>query len=239
MTSCRTSILIVDDHPLIREALRGMLLTDFVEASVHCAGSVEEAIQLISALDVVDLVLLDLSLPGHHELSALWTLRERFPHVAVAVFSAHCEQATIRSALTSGARGFLPKHCSPLVIKHALHLMLDGGIYVPVDALPTSHESASPADQEQCMRNVMALPRRQRQIVELVARGLSNKAICRQLSISPNTVKTHLAMAFEALNVHSRYEIVALMHPLSRRDDGSLGGANRPERPTRTAQAAT
>ena len=239
MTSLSASILIVDDHPLIREALQGILQKTSVGTAVHCAGSVEEAIELIGAVDTIDLVLLDLSLPGHHELSALWTLRERYPNLAIAIFSAHCEQSTIRSALASGARGFLPKHCSPVVIQHALRLMLDGGVYVPGDALPAGNERDSPADPAPSLRNIMALPRRQREIVDLVARGLTNKAICRQLNLSPNTVKTHLAMAFEALDVHSRYEIVALMHAVGRRAEGSLGGVERPQRPTPAAQAAT
>src|SRR5690606_12614317 len=119
----------------------------------------------------------------------------------------------IQSALASGANGYLPKHSSAAVIQHALGLIMAGDTYVPVDALSASapQPAASPAP-EAAVPNPLSLPTRQREIVELVAQGLSNKEICRQLNISPNTVKTHLATIFETLGVRSRYEIFALVH---------------------------
>ncbi len=207
-----TSILIVDDHPLIRDALRETLLKGSVPVRVSMADSLESALEQLGEPQAIDLVLLDLGIPGHHGLSALWTLREHFPEQPVAIFSADCESATIQSALASGASGYLPKHSSASVIQHALGLILAGDIYVPLDALAASAQPAPAAAPAADAPNPLALPTRQREIVELVAQGLSNKEICRQLNISPNTVKTHLATIFETLGVRSRYEIFALVH---------------------------
>jgi len=206
------SILIVDDHPLIRDALRETLLKGSVPVRVCMADSMESALGQLGESQAIDLVLLDLGIPGHHGLSALWTLREQFPSQPVAIFSADCEPATIQSALASGANGYLPKHSSAAVIQHALALILAGDTYVPADALATSARAQAAPTAEAGTPNPLALPTRQREIVELVAQGLSNKEICRQLNISPNTVKTHLATIFETLGVRSRYEIFALVH---------------------------
>jgi DNA-binding NarL/FixJ family response regulator len=211
-----TSILIVDDHPLIRDALRETLLKGPVPLLVSMADSLESALEQLGESQAIDLVLLDLGIPGHHGLSALWTLREHFPEQPVAIFSADCDPATIQSALASGASGYLPKHSSASVIQHALGLILAGDIYVPLDALAAPAQSVDAAAPVQAPEtgapNPLALPTRQREIVELVAQGLSNKEICRELNISPNTVKTHLATIFETLGVRSRYEIFALVH---------------------------
>lgn len=208
-----TSILIVDDHPLIRDALRDTLLKGPVPVRLSMADSMESALEQLGAPVPIDLVLLDLGIPGHHGLSALWTLREQFPQQPVAIFSANCDPATIQSALASGANGYLPKHSSATVIQHALGLIMAGDTYVPFDALSTTAQpsAASPAP-EAVAPDPLSLPTRQREIVELVAQGLSNKEICRRLNISPNTVKTHLATIFETLGVRSRYEIFALVH---------------------------
>src|SRR5690606_34416510 len=129
-----TSILIVDDHPLIRDALRETLLKGAIPLRVSMADSLESARGQLDEPQAIDLVLLDLGIPGHHGLSALWTLREQFPDQPVAIFSADCDPATIQSALASGASGYLPKHSSAAVIQHALALILAGDTYVPVDA---------------------------------------------------------------------------------------------------------
>ena len=218
------SILIIDDHPLIREALEAALQKNWPAMKIQCAASLEDALVQIATLPTIDLAFLDLTMPGHHGLSALWTLRERCPALPIVIFSAHCAPETIRSALASGARGFIPKHCSSDLIHHALRLILDGGVYVPIDALSTVEPHAGVSESAPQFPDPMGLPRRQREIVELVARGLSNKEICRQLNISPNTVKTHLSMIFDTLAVHSRYEIFALMHNAAAGREGRASG---------------
>lgn len=233
-----TSILIVDDHPLIRDALRDTLLKGPIPVRVSMADSMESALELLGAGRDFDLVLLDLGIPGHHGLSALWTLREQFPAQPVAIFSANCDAATIQAALAGGASGYLPKHSSASVIQHALAIMLAGDTYVPLDALAPSGAASAPTPEAPSGQaqaplpaapDPRALPTRQREIVELVARGLSNKEICRELNISPNTVKTHLATIFETLGVRSRYEIFALVH--------KAGGAPAPAHSTPAPRA--
>ena len=230
MKMLAASILIVDDHPLIRDALTGALQRESPFLAIQATASLEGALERLATSDEPDLVLLDLTLPGHQGLSALWTLREHHPAVAVAIFSAQCDSGTINSALASGARGFLPKHSSPEVIKHALDLMLAGSVYIPADALSTDAAGSHLSAAKNGRQNPMALPTRQREIVELVAKGLSNKEICRELNISPNTVKTHLATIFQVLEVRSRYEIFALFRDISERSNSGFA-IKRPKQP--------
>jgi len=258
------AIQVIDDHPLMRDALQSLCVrAGGVDGPVTCnlAATLEEALTQLRAEPAIRLSLLDLNLPGYRGLAAFWTLRERFPQHAVAVISAQCESPLIRDALEGGARGFVPKHTPPVEFERALHLMLAGGRYVPIDVLAavgaetacdtrqrgatgsmesstagpaagltagssasTAGSSASTADRAP---DPLILPRRQREILELLASGLSNKEICRRLSISENTVKTHLATLFDTLGVRSRREIFARYHHAFGGAEISPGAATR------------
>ncbi len=244
-------ILVVDDHPLICDALVRVLKQIFITADVTPIGSVSEAITRLDDSTDIDLLLLDLTLPGHHGLSALWTLREHHPTLPIVVFSAVSDPATIRLALASGARGFVPKQSGSDVLRQALVMIMDGGTFVPLDALteidgvlPPADQTDDPAEQPtKASFNPFGLPRRQREILELLGRGLSNKEICRRLDLSPNTVKTHLSIIFETLGVHSRYEIFALLQAPPRapfmRAGGTFLAADRPISPASAIGHAT
>jgi DNA-binding NarL/FixJ family response regulator len=213
-------ILIVDDHPMIVEAVTLAIGALRPDAAVDSTASIEEMVA--SELEPPDLVLLDLTLPGRSGLDALGAVLQRWPATLVVIFSATDDSASIRRALASGARGFIPKTSPHKVLIDALRLVLDGGTYVPPDILlgdsRRAGQEATPTSRETERRMALgvqahdhpALSERQRQIVELLAQGLTTKEICRKLGISPNTVKTHIASIFRALGVRNRTQVVAV-----------------------------
>ncbi len=217
---CELRILIIDDHPMIVEAVTLAISSLRPEAKVQAAPSVE-ALDRMETEGAPQLILLDLTLPGRSGLAALATVRQRFPATAVVIFSATDDSHSIRNALDAGARGFIPKTSPHRVLIDALQLVLDGGTYIPPDILqgrpavlpatepyrPIVH--SAPASGTRSVDHPQ-LSERQRQIVELLAQGMTTKEICRELNISPNTVKTHVASIFRALGVRNRAQVVAV-----------------------------
>jgi DNA-binding NarL/FixJ family response regulator len=208
-------VLIVDDHALIRDALRRVLAGLVPDATVLEAGDVNVALATIEREPDLDLVLLDLSLPGAHGLSLLPTLRAKHPATAVVVISANAEPVSVKRALDQGALGFIPKSSSNEVLKHALQLVLAGGVYIPpqifggdstATAVPVSRGLRSPAD--------IGLTSRQAQILALLMRGEPNKVICRELGLAESTVKNQITAILKTLEFTSRIQAVLAVERL-------------------------
>ena len=201
-------VLVVDDHALIRDALARVLTGLVPDVAVREAATPAAAFDVIDREPDLDLVLLDLALPGMHGLTALQTLRRRHPSVSVVVVSASAERDTVQRALDDGALGFIPKSSSNEVMKNALALGLAGGVYLPPELIgrgAAAVESAaagrrSPAD--------IGLTERQAQILALMMKGESNKMICRELRLAESTVKNQVTAILKALNVTSRTQAV-------------------------------
>jgi DNA-binding NarL/FixJ family response regulator len=204
-------ILTCDDHDLFREGLRGVVSQLEGAPELLEAGDAEEALRVVEAHEDVGLVLLDLGLPGASGLSLLRTLRKRFPFVAVMVVSASEEPADIRAALDAGATGFVPKTSKRTVLLRAIELVLAGGVYVPPAML-----RAGEGREDACARRerVELLTPRQRDVLRLMQRGLTNKEIGDVLGISAATVKVHVAAILETLDVSNRTEAAMAMAEL-------------------------
>ena len=192
-------IAIADDHPLMRAALASALAdlaTDvqFLEAANHAA-----TLAVIDALPGPDLLLMDLHMPGTDGIEGVRDVRNRAPQVPLAVVSADDDPAAVRSLLALGVSGFIPKTDSPAVIASAVRLILAGGVYVPPRLV--THAGVVPAANGD---SVSGLTSRQIDVVRLLARGLSNKAIARELGVSEGTVKVHLLAVFRVLDVRNR-----------------------------------
>ena len=192
-------IAIADDHPLMRAALASALAhlaTDvqFLEAANHAA-----TLALIDASPGPDLLLMDLHMPGTEGIEGVREVRERAPHVPLAVVSADDDPAAVRTMLALGVSGFIPKTDSPAVVASAVRLILAGGIYVPPRLV--AHAGIVAAANG---TSVSGLTSRQIDVVRLLARGLSNKAIARELDVSEGTVKVHLLAVFRMLDVRNR-----------------------------------
>ena len=200
--------LVVDDHPLIQEAVGDVLRRLEPEVAIDVAGDCERGLTLAGQGTEPDLVLLDLNLPGLSGIPALKIWRTRYPGVPVVVISAATDQQTVLAAIGAGAAGYIPKSSSNEVMLSALRLVLEGGRYVPPEALSRSAGddamSARSRHAKALSIETLGLSARQAEVLKLIAQGASNKIICRELGLAERTVKAHVTAVFRALKVSSR-----------------------------------
>jgi DNA-binding NarL/FixJ family response regulator len=212
-------ILVVDDHALIREAMRGALKELDGEAVILEASDSRETMGLIEAHTDLELILLDLTLPDRDGFAVLTELRGRYPAISVVVMSALQDRDTVIKALDLGALGFIPKSAQRKVMISALQLVLSGGVYIPPQALsyaapapssqsPPSAAPNGPADRPVLSPGDLGLTGRQLDVLALMMQGKSNKAICRVLDLAEPTVKNHVTAILKALKVTNRTEAV-------------------------------
>jgi DNA-binding NarL/FixJ family response regulator len=208
-------ILAVDDHVLIREALRGVVKELKRDATILEASNCRQAMQLITEHPDINLILLDLNLPDRDGFTMLAELREQHPAISIVVLSAQQDKESVVNALELGALGFIPKSAQREVMLTALQLVLAGGIYIPPEIL--SREEAMPsrvaprrsgAGTPPVSPADLGLTERQLEVLTLMMRGISNKAICRVLDLAESTVKNHTSAIFRALKVTNRTEAV-------------------------------
>jgi DNA-binding NarL/FixJ family response regulator len=202
-------ILVVDDHVLIREALRGVLKELKDDATIVEAPDSRQAMQRIGESPDLELVLLDLNLPDRSGFDVLAELRERHPSISVIVLSASDERDNVARALDLGALGFIPKSASREVMLSAFKLIFAGGTYVPPEILARPRPAATPPSAASGVTAAsFGLTERQMDVLALMMQGKSNKAICRVLDLAEPTVKNHVTSILKALKVSNRTEAV-------------------------------
>lgn len=217
-----TSLLIADDHPLFRAALRQAASQNLPDCRIGEASDLADLLAALHAEPDTDLVLLDLHMPGSHGLTGLATLRGQHPGVAVLVVSAHDEPRIIRRVLDHGAAGFIPKSASPSEIGAAIHHVLDCGTWLPPDlaravaALPADHDDTDLASR------LARLTEQQSRVLSLLADGLLNKQIADRLSIQERTVKAHVTAIFEKLQVRNRTQACGVLKSLELGEPGRI-----------------
>ena len=201
-------LLVIDDHPLLREAVQGVVTRLEPGAMVLAAGDSERGFAIADAEPDLDLVLLDLTLPGLAGIPALKAWRRRYPEVPVVVLSSADDRPTVLAAIAAGAAGFIPKSSPNEVLLNALRLVLAGGKYLPPEALAPVAGSGARAPRVATGRalslETLGLTDRQAQVLKLLAAGKSNKLICRELDLAERTVKAHISAVFRALGVTTR-----------------------------------
>jgi DNA-binding NarL/FixJ family response regulator len=211
----RTRIIIVDDHPLFRGALK-QALTGAVEApEIVESGSLDELTEELARDSAVDLVLLDLAMPGVQGLSGLLFLRTQFPEVPVVVVSASEDPGTIRGAIGFGALAFVPKSQPADQIRLAIRKVLQGEVWVPpdVDLSGTSDKEAA-----ELIARLSTLTPQQVRVLMMVGEGLLNKQIAFRLNVSEATVKAHVSAILQKLGVDSRTQAVIAMSKIGSGD---------------------
>jgi DNA-binding NarL/FixJ family response regulator len=218
--------LVVDDHELIREAMRAALAELDAEAAILEASDSREAMGLIEENADLDLILLDLNLPDRDGFSLLAELRKTHPAISVVVMSAQQDHDSVMKALNQGALGFIPKSATRKVILGAMQLVISGGVYIPPQALLSQEASFAGAampqttgtreegDRRPVSPADLGLTERQMDVLTLIMQGKSNKAICRVLDLSEPTVKSHVSAILRALKVSNRTEIVVAVSAL-------------------------
>ena len=202
MPDSACTILIADDHALIRSGLRGFLAGLSEKNRVEAAASLDEVVAVLGT-QVVDLLLIDLDMPGMHGIASLNTLRENFPALRIAVLSGTDDRHTVMQALGAGVNGYIPKAVRPEELAFAIESILAGRIYLPPNITTQSHATGAPAAWP---TTAPGLTTRQDEVLALITRGLSNKEIARDLNMAEGTVKIHVAGIFRRLEVQNRTE---------------------------------
>lgn len=198
-------IIVADDHPLFREALRQVIDLALGAAAVTEAETFDAAIDAAVAEDP-DLVLLDLNMPGMNGFGGLMTLRDRVPTTPIVVVSADEDPAVIQRALTLGASGFIPKSMPKDGMMRGVRTVMDGEVFVPVDL--SRHVPATAQDDPDFAAGYAALTPQQRRVLEMLVAGKSNKVIAHDLDVTESTVKAHVSAILRKLKVTSRTQAV-------------------------------
>ncbi len=205
------NFIIADDHPLFRGALRQILQDSFRPQSVTEAENYQQLELVAEEAQDVDLLFLDLTMPGVSGLSGLINLKAQYPQLPVMIVSATDDVATIRRAMDLGASGFVSKSASLEEIGEAVRTVLDGGEWVSGDMELGAENDAEIAD---LITRIRALTPQQTRVLSMLGQGLLNKQLAYELKISEATVKAHVSAVLQKLGVDSRTQAVILLSKL-------------------------
>ena len=204
-------ILIADDHPLFREAIHNVISDGFPGSEVMETADLDSALALTQEHDDLDLILLDLNMPGMHGLNGLINLRNEAPTIPVVIVSAEQDKQIVLQAITYGAVGFITKSSPRVQMTEAIQQILNGNVYLPPDIIRTQ----KPGTHRRLNENpgfapelLQALTRKQLLVLERMTKGESNKQIAYNLDIAETTVKAHVSAILRKLNVHNRVQAI-------------------------------
>jgi DNA-binding NarL/FixJ family response regulator len=200
-----TRLVIADDHPLFRGALREAVSGLFEKADIAEAGSFEEVTKLLERGAEIDLILLDLSMPGVRGFSGLMYLRAQYPSVPIIVVSASDDPVVIRRCMDFGASGFIPKTLGIEAMRGAIASVFEGGVWTPPDV---DLGAGSDAQSAGLMARLASLTPQQVRVLMMLSEGLLNKQIAYELGVSEATVKAHVSAILQKLGVESRTQAV-------------------------------
>ncbi len=202
-------LLVVDDHPIVREGLAAFLEQLGPDTAVLQAADASQALALVADHADLDIVILDLALPGLDGLSAIAEFARARPELPVIVLSGSEDAQQARAALARGALGYVPKSASRHTLLSAIRLVLSGEIYVPPLVLGYSEAPKLPARPDRTNSDQPRLTDRQIDVLRRLSEGQPNKMIARDLDLSEKTVKAHVTAIFRALNVVNRTQAAA------------------------------
>lgn len=205
-----TAFLIVDDHPMVRAALEVTLKSAYPDGEVFQAGTLADADAALERQSNIDVVLLDLNIPGADGISGLKALRARYPRTPVLVVSGFDDYRYQQETRAAAAAGFVSKAASSEQMLEAISAVLSGDNYWPETALNTP-----PNDQDASLSaKIETLTPQQMRVLELLGQGMLNKQIAHELDIVESTVKAHVSAILRKLNVYSRTQAVLLAQKL-------------------------
>lgn len=200
-------ILLIDDHALFRDGL--LLVLEGLNADIETfeAGSYESAKIVMDEQNNLDLVLLDLGLPGISYIEALLAIRQQLPNTPIVVLSGTEDYRMVEQVLHHGARGYIPKSSPAKIMLQALQLVISGGVYIPPEILQKSSAEGINAFANDDSLDTK-LTQRQCDVLYQLAEGKSNKDIANALSLTESTVRAHVAAILKSFNVSNRTQAV-------------------------------
>ena len=198
-------LVIADDHPLFRGALREAVAGLFDGDAIAEAGSFDDISKLLDRNDDVDLVLLDLAMPGVRGFSGLMYMRAQYPGIPVIIVSGNDDPTVIRRCMDFGASGFIPKTLGVDTMRAAVARVLEGGVWTPPDVDLSGKPDAATAD---LIGRLASLTPQQVRVLMMLSEGLLNKQIAYGLGVSEATVKAHVSAILQKLGVESRTQAV-------------------------------
>jgi DNA-binding NarL/FixJ family response regulator len=198
-------LVIADDHPLFRGALREAVSGLLEKVDISEAGTFDEAADLLERGGDIDLITLDLTMPGARGFSGLMYMRAQYPSVPVIVVSANDDPAAIRRCMEFGASGFIPKTLGVEAMRAAISRILNGGVWTPPDV---DLHADTDAETVELMTRMATLTPQQVRVLMMLSEGLLNKQIAYQLGVSEATVKAHVSAILQKLGVESRTQAV-------------------------------
>lgn len=204
-TATENRILIADDHPLVRGALREALTGLIPGVSILEAGDFDAITDALGKGHDLDLILLDLTMPGVQGFSGLMYLRAQHPGIPVVVVSGNEDRGVIRRCIEFGASGFIPKSVDVEAMRGAIRTVLDGGTWTPADV-----DLSAPVDRDtnDLVKRLSSLTPQQVRVLMMLSDGLLNKQIAYELGVSEATVKAHVSAILQKLGVESRTQAV-------------------------------
>jgi two-component system, NarL family, nitrate/nitrite response regulator NarL len=203
-------LLIVDDHPVVRDGLAALLRQLGPDVTVLIAEDGSRGLGVVESHPDLDIVVLDLAMPGSDGFGTLHEFGRRQPQLPVVVVSSSEDPRDVRRALASGALGYIPKSASPRTILAAMQFVLAGNVYVPTLLAQDQTSKPNEAADHSNPGKAASLTARQTDVLRLLCEGRSNKEIGRKLGLSEKTVKVHVSALFKALNVANRLQAAAM-----------------------------
>jgi DNA-binding NarL/FixJ family response regulator len=203
-------LLIIDDHPVVRDGLAALLRQLGPEVTVLLADGATQGLGIANDHRDLDVVLLDLTMPGSDGFAALHEFGRLQPQLPVVVLSSSEDPRDVRRALGLGALGYIPKSAPPQTILAAVRFVLAGNVYVPTLMAQDAPSTPNEAQDHSAPKSGLSLTSRQIDVLRLLCEGRSNKEIGRTLGVSQKTVKVHVTAIFRALNVANRTQAAAM-----------------------------
>lgn len=218
-------VIVADDHALIREGLERTLKSFEPDVIVVHAEDSDSVLEKLKNTDSVDIVLLDLCMPGANGFELLKTVCNTYSNIPIVVISSADEPRNMRKAIDCGASGFIPKSASTEIMISVFKLVLSGGVYIPPDMLKQkiNNKNTNLLDVKSNVVSLIdetreaarKLTKRQAEVLDLMARGMSNKEIARALEVSEHTIKIHVTAILKLFNAENRTEAVVMAHNAS------------------------
>lgn len=219
------TILIADDHPLFRMALKQAVMQAFPAATVVEAENIDNLERLTQSGSQFALILLDLHMPGAHGFSGLIFMRERYRDVPLIVVSASEESTIIQKAMEYGANGFIPKSAAMDVMVAAIEQIGAGGSWLPPHVMPSTNPLLNEQDRD-LAKSIASLTPQQFRVLGMLAEGQLNKQIAYDLNVSEATIKAHMTAIFRKLGVRNRTQAVIRLQNLDIEKLQAEGGGN-------------